>query len=83
MAPNDEWIYTCAAKIGPVATVNTSLNHTNNVSVTGVPPKGSAVSAQAQANVIVMTPAINIEKTAKKTGGAAIPDGGIVPAGIR
>src|SRR5690606_19029677 len=83
LAPGDAWTYTCAAKIGPVATVKTPLTQTNTVSVTGVPPKGSSVSAQAQANVDVKTPAIALAKSAKKTGGAVIPDGGTVPAGTR
>ena len=86
LAPGDAWQYTCAAKIGPVATVTTPLSKTNTVTVTGVPPKGTAITRTAQAIVDIKTPRINIVKTAKKAGSdppVVIPDGGTVAAGTR
>jgi len=84
LQPGTSWTYTCQSKIGPVSTVTTGLEHNNTVSVTGIAPNGSAVSDQDQETVDVRTPAIAIDKTAKKTDtGTVINDGDTVPAGTR
>jgi len=84
LPPGESWTYTCQAKIGPVATVTTPLDHKNTVTVIGIDPNGTQVSGTADETVDVKTPAVHLEKTAKKAGtDVVIPDGGNVPAGTR
>lgn len=84
LQPGNTWTYTCQAKIGPVATVTTSLNVVNTVSVVGIDPDGNSVSAQDNETVAVKTPRIQIDKTAKETvSGDEIADGGSVTAGTQ
>ncbi len=84
LPPGEEWTYTCQAKIGPVATVSTPLEHTNSVTVIGIDPNGTTVTGAADESIDVKTPAIHLEKTARKAGtDVVIPDGGNVPAGTR
>lgn len=84
LQPGITWTYTCQATIGPVATVTNALNVSNTVSVVGIDPAGTSVSAQDIETIAVKTPRIQIDKTAKETlSGDVIPDGGPVPAGTQ
>ncbi len=83
LQPGDSWTYTCEVKIGPLPSKATPITHPNTVSVAGIDPTGFVVTDSANESIDVKTPRINIAKTAKKTGGATIPDGGTVPAGTK
>ena len=76
----ETWTYVCTSFIQR-QTTDQALSQTNTVTVTGVDPPGTLVTDTATVTVGIKTPAIAIQKSAKRPDGTPINDGDQVPAG--
>ncbi|MCH9816155.1 MAG: DUF11 domain-containing protein [Actinomycetia bacterium] len=76
----ETWTYTCARKISH-PTTDQDVTAPNTADVIAVDPNKTPVSATAQVSVSVKTPAIKVDKVAKRPNGTVIDPTDEIPAG--